>query len=102
MTDLTAFLLARIAEDEAAARADHLFGCDGDHEGARCTCVEIKPRWRQHPARVLATCAAYKAIVERYQRLAEHGDSGDARWVLPALASIWGDHPAYDTAWRLS
>jgi len=84
--DLTAFLLARIAEDEAAARAAQA------HERAL---LEVKPTWSVEyawammlntpggagggshnfqpgapsPARVLAECAAYREIVEIHHKV---------------------------------
>lgn len=127
MGDLAAFVLARLAEREEAARA-----CD-----AQVWAVETEQRtalgktsdstWlsgpgfnvarsvdpaamdpadadhiaRHDPARVLAEVAAKRAIVERYMHLAEHGDSGDARWVLPLLAQPNADHPDYDPAWNV-
>ena len=163
MTDLTAFLLARIAEDEAVARAcAEAFPSPWDvvDRGHSATVKADAPnfwvvsaidqeqetpgRWPgehlEHialhdPARVLAQCAAYKAIVEAVGKwkhevvedcwytcaaATEERDGGEccddnrrgtgcdcglefrARAILAPLASIWGDHPAYDTDWRLS
>lgn len=53
------------------------------------------------PARVLAECAAKRAIVERYAYLLDHGDSGDYRWVLPMLAQPDANHPDFKPEWRL-
>ena len=102
MTDLTAFLLARIEDLEANAPESGWT----DDEG-RCNYCG-----GEGDARVLATCAAYKVIVaERKDHAADvvpFGVSVDdsARFALDralrALASIWAGHPAYDTDWRLS
>ena len=145
MTSLTDFLLARIAEDEAVARAAQA------HERAL---LAVKPTWSvvyawammlntpngrgggshnfqpgaPSPARVLAECAAKRAIVEEHGELywfsgargseptgkcricAENEESDYegaplVAWPCPtlrALASIWADHPAYEAEWRLS
>ena len=141
MTDLTAFLLARIAEDEAAARAcaeafpspwevvdrGHSATVKADAPNFWVVSAidqeqETPGRWpgehlehiaRHDPARVLAQCAAYRAIVEQWresQISAESDDGGPwsegmayaGELALRALASIWGDHPAYEAEWGLS
>jgi len=75
MTDLTEFLLARIGDDEAAARAaigssaadwqqDRyrvVFG--GEWEVAEANVQTAAHIARHDPARVLAQCAAYREIV---------------------------------------
>lgn len=100
---LIEFLLARIAEDEAAARAamaeaqaDYFFGdtaaaallglakSEGAEEAA------IAHFARHVPARVLAECEAKRWIVEVAPSL---------EGVLGALASVYADHPDYDQAW---
>lgn len=102
---LTDFLLARIAEDEAAAKV-----YDGE--------------WTD---RVLAQCAALRRIVELHQKDPDGGefwgpdesidDDGSActrcgypaeyaaPWpcdTLRALATIYADHPDFDPAWELT
>jgi hypothetical protein len=52
------------------------------------------------PARVLREVEARRRIVERYAWLREHGDTGDAAWVLPLLALPYADHPGYKEKWR--
>lgn len=72
---LTEFLLARIAEDEAAA-----------HRMFR-------------PARFLAECEAKRRIVELGPcRCSEHGDSA---WLaaMRALAAVYADHPEWRGSW---
>jgi Family of unknown function (DUF6221) len=106
---LTNFLLSRIAEDEAVARAAEVSegnvveifdsgpGTVGDHYG-------------QHgPSRVLADCDAKRRIVEHVQGVG--GDAGDpagvepeslpmATHVLRLLALPFADHPDYREEWR--
>lgn len=54
---------------------------------------------RHDPARVLREVAAKRRIVDRYAWLREHGDTGDAAWVLPLLALPYADHPDYRPEW---
>ena len=130
MTDLSAFLLARIAEDEAAARAAgpdggewssrhpelpecHTYGEFGwsvsgpdveteDSEWGKAVADHFA---RHDPARVLAACAADRAIVELHQhdgiKCQECGAWDPNCPTLRALASIWVGHAEYDTEWRL-
>jgi len=103
------FVLARVAEDEVVARS-----AIADGEGARdwagtegATDAHIA---RHDPARVLAECAAKRAI------LADHTPADDGRcglcsdlycvtpWdgicdVARPLAAVYADHPDYDPAW---
>jgi hypothetical protein len=127
---LPEFLLARLAEveadarDAAAARGPEWHVEDqpdrpwGHGPGDPVILASGKPivkvtdygtgvEWhiaRHDPARVLAWCAALRAVV------AEHGgahrcpnhlmhDEGPCR-TLRALAQIWADHPGFDPAWR--
>lgn len=52
-------------------------------------------------SRILATCKAHRAIVERYQWLSENGDTGNLMEAIRALASVWADHEAYDGSWAV-
>lgn len=54
---------------------------------------------RHDPARVLAEVEAKRRIVDRYAWLREHGDTGDAAWVLPLLAAVYATHPDYRPEW---
>lgn len=98
---ITEFLLARIDGEEMLARDAASEGsprrtgwrlwttkCDttpcGETLGPRGT-VEA------HPARVLAECAAKRAIVD-----ARHEDDTCIR----ILAAVYSDHPDYNKAWR--
>jgi len=139
---LTEFLLARIAEDEAVARrgegaivfksdtfgdVDFRSGADksllrlsqrhlADLDDSSLAMLEGMVRWL--PARVLAECAAKRAIVAQAEEAsgdrasvvsefcvgkaesdaAYATDPGDL--ILKALAAVYADHPDCDEAWR--
>jgi len=123
MTDLAEFLSARVAEDEEFAWeavqrpwfAEDNF-VDGVSGGSIAR-FEIKAdarhvaRW--DPARVLAECAAKRAIVEMHVRgIRETVDPGlvpdldcaecDQPFPCPTLrllAQPYADHPDFDSAW---
>ena len=108
MSDLTEFLLARIAEDEALvgrfvnrgvgegvdawgeAATDYFFGA-----GSPCD-----------PSRVLAECAAKRAIVEMWavrqeqDHLAVQAHATGLGLAIRALAAAYSDHPDYQPEWR--
>ena len=116
MTTLADFLLARIAEDEAAAEdagpwTPTFIGAASielTHDGLMVD-----------PARVLADCAAKRAIVERAsvecvctdhgaervegcpQCVACHAVTTADGYVLADLAAPYADHPDYDPAWKV-
>ena len=130
MSDLVAFMRARLDEDEAAAspalttdrwRADD--GCiyadgeilhrEGDPHTPSEAIGEHVARW--DPARVLAEVAAKRAILDRYEsyldqaaRLRRTGErdlatSGALLAMLGAvklLAQPHAEHPDFDPAWR--
>jgi len=126
---LSDFLLARIAEDEVAARVvpplDHNFDMGGNRQDERFVFGRTLPssadgmgNWSKHqdspatadhfsrhdPARVLAECEAKRRIVEEYVRI-ERGDYADStRWlaedILALLALPYADHPDYRPEWR--
>jgi hypothetical protein len=111
---LTEFLLARIAEDEAAAR-----GADGPTEWMSDhlrSSLDV-PVYGDHPwrARMLAECEAKRRIVDLHQ--GEHECVGekygrlDCVYVAPGfmheldptlriLALPYADHPEYSESWR--
>jgi hypothetical protein len=113
---LAAFLLARIAEDEAVARAARddsareavsLRPIEGGQTAAALSVMEHLTRF--NPARVLAECEAKRRIVElcapgdwsapHWRSYGEPGedDRGD---VLALIALPYVDHPDYREAWR--
>jgi hypothetical protein len=136
MTDLVEFLEARITEDEAAAKAcsaaawsirdepdEHLW-VDGlsihaaDSNWDACIAVaDAEHAVRHDPARILAECAAKRAIIkqadeatsDRYAWIGEYcvGDKERAeayatdpgKLILEALAAVYSDHPDYQQEW---
>lgn len=114
MSDLTEFVLARIAEDEAVARAAGSSGEDlrwwvdgpakesgkwwiystGEKFAHEHTAHHIA---RHDPARVLAECEAKRQMVW----LSEHGCGDDYERVQHALAMPYADHPDYKKSWRV-
>jgi hypothetical protein len=128
MSDLAEFLLARIAEDEEAARRAgseswlhrslmrHPTSRQSVYaEGREIAEVEHADGWhiaRHDPARVLAECEAKRRIVGHLMRclqpdepdISPQYDDGyiDALdFALKLLALPYADHPDYDPAWRL-
>jgi hypothetical protein len=118
---LTEFLLARIAEDEAAATVapfDHHWTAHPDEvrqpikaggkaHVATCAKSVMAHIARHDPARVLAECEAKRRIV------ADHDDQHDcpgwgtaSAWpyvgcsVLRLLALPFADHPDYRPEWK--
>jgi hypothetical protein len=101
--DLAEFLLARIAEDEAAATRASWFLVDYN--------APMNQQFgdRFNPARVLAECAAKRRIVEQFtmiKLLDEWHDVGPAEgaWirmqtVLQLMAAPYADHPDYRPEW---
>lgn len=111
---LTEFLLARIAEDEAVARAYE----DGDNwpnpyigDGDSSDLAWVD---RFTAGRVRAECEAKRRIVELHEGAHEcstydtEGEIDNCTWVLATdmcstlrlLALPYADHPDYDEAWR--
>ena len=108
---LVEFLEARIAEDEAEAKP--MAGLDDDDRGG----------WAiVYAERVLAECAAKRAILEMHGPVKDEGwKSGedndflwcgscgsidDSPWPYPcgtlqALAAVYADHPDYQQEWAL-
>lgn len=128
MSDLTEFLLARIAEDEAAARAvpplGHNFDMGGHRQDERFTFGRILPssadgmgNWSKHcdspitrdhfsrhdPARVLAECEAKRRIMGLVTQMGGYYEPDAGRVgaeVLRALALPYADHPDYRDEWK--
>jgi hypothetical protein len=114
---LAEFLLARIAEDEADARAasrvretrtgDTWKAVRGRHGLDRITrtggavgdvMVETARHVARHdPARVLAECEAKRRIVD----LSKHGCGDDYERVQRALALPYAEHLDYRKEWRI-
>lgn len=95
MIRLTEFLLARIAEDEEQAEVCRVMGWVPAKK-YELTAVG--------PARILAECAAKRALVEAagaYSPELEHGDNGEWAFdiTLRTLAAVYADHPDYQPNW---
>lgn len=116
MDDLTAFVRARLDEDEAAAQ-DPARVWPGPWTADRCevsdsggvTVVRDEYHWgpmphiaRHDPARVLRDIAAKRAILDRCVRW--ECDEMTAGMliedVLAHLATAWSGHPDYRDEWR--
>ena len=107
--ELAAFVLARVAEDEASAR-----GSVADAGTGRT--LGVPPEWLHGvAARVLAECEAKRRIVESAVRDLAKADARDADQIvrsfsagaafvahntLLTLAAVWADHPDYRPEWR--
>jgi hypothetical protein len=112
VSELVEFLMARIYEDENAAKA-RLGSCNWRRIGrrlvvtthgvpiARALSAAADHIARHDPARVLAECAAKRAIVERYVWLHENGDTGGREDDLRALAKVYVDHFEFDSSWAV-
>jgi hypothetical protein len=102
---LIEFVLARIAEDEAAALAVEADVWD-----------QAEGRWRYRPTRVLAECEAKRRIVERWRDLTYEVEQAESRGdydaapvatafayeqVVKVIAAVRADHPDYQEDWRL-
>lgn len=103
---LTDFLLARIAEDEAPSWRLVPYARPLTYGGTPEAIEEIA---REHAetmrqrTRVLAQCAAFRAIVDRSSKPVAHaGQDIERTYILRALASIYRDHPDFDDAWLTS
>ena len=122
---ITEFLLARIAEDEAAAQAastgpwvwvgeaaeDSAFLYAGDNEPViaaygnhtegyiECSDADRSYIARHDPARVLAECKAKRALIAILTPGQEIWDG--TRWAGPLdiMAAVYKDHPNYDPEW---
>ena len=115
---LTEFLLARIAEDEAAAKAASPGGWSWGAVDTATSVADMEHIARHDPARVLAECEAKRRIVEdadtyvsefeneeyRIDQPSAGRVAGRARsWrddLLRALATVYADHEDYRDEWR--
>lgn len=101
---LAEFLLARIAEDEAAARSagrEPILLPPGSI--TLLSHVEYMRHW--HPDRVLAECEAKRRIVEDYQHEVRDYRAGytnvqPGHKTMKLLALPYADHPDYDQEWK--
>lgn len=128
MTDLASWLLAQIADDEAAARAvkplllDHSTASGGGQRFAhsrisfaaedgypyRESDPEAQAHFARHdPARVLAECAAKRKLLSFIDEMAQHVRAPNGEepfaltWMRWALAEPYADRPGFDPVWKL-
>jgi hypothetical protein len=98
MTDIIAFLEARVAEDEAAAgELDE----NGPGHSAVRTRLDVSPFTA---ARVLAECAAKRKILENVPLVTDIPSQmgGTSDYVLMCLASVYSWHEEYQEGWSVS
>lgn len=109
MTTLTDFLLARIAEDEAAASRAGSHNGVGVYANDNYGCLLVQP------ARVLAECEAKRRVIDAAWECQEMLDiehhlrdrseleaAGDYPATLRHLAQPYADHPDFDPSWAVS
>lgn len=117
MSDLAAFLLARLDEDEAVAKdarnawPESADSDDADPDSAlanRHALYEVpndlRPARhvaRHDPARVLREVGAMRRVI---RLLGTSGQYGPVEWdpddeILLAMAAVWSGHPDYDPEW---
>jgi len=103
------FLQARISEDEAQANVLIAMAAPDDWWNPTQT-LNFWPEeiafWDVHtPARVLAECAAKRAIVQLHDMSIDPCDEFDASFksvpceTLRILAAVYSDHPDYQEEW---
>lgn len=108
MNELTDFLLARIAEDEAAAHEVESDFAFDPSEPLYSPLDVFSPGYDMRPVisiertRVLAECAAKRAIVDLFRNGAVGLRFDGSRWVNPLepLAAVYKDHSDYREEWR--
>lgn len=103
MSDLVAFLAARLDEDEAKAALT-----------LRAATAHFGPRFKAAPRerweRVLREVEAGRRLIGRYEYCAAYGEApgNEGLWhamreyeehILPAMAAVWSGHPDYDPEW---
>lgn len=89
MSDLTEFLLARIAEDERHATKL----AETDRRPVLSLAMTVN-----HPERLLLECEAKRQIVEEATR--QHTSSAEGYDILLIMATVYTDHPDYRESWR--
>jgi hypothetical protein len=112
MSDLTEFLLARIAEDENWAKDASPWATGSRNEGKPLDWQ--RHMWNWSPARVLAECEAKRGAIEAAwgDHLRMEGEWGDCRGqeqlsasndyplVVQLLALPYADRPGFPEEWR--
>lgn len=129
MTTVTAFINARIDEDEQIARAATLPVYGQPVQGAEWSVTDVPFEgitvWdpqpdlpghtdartehiaRHDPARVLRQCAAIREALDSIDTLLGIANNSEGTWgtdaeiARDAIASIWSDHPDFDPRWKI-
>lgn len=120
LMSITEFLEARIAEDEARAKACTSGGYDLEWRMEGTVVYPLyqmtdgspnEGNWipEEHadfivtndPSRVLAECTAKRAIIENIPKAGDVFDArgGTSEYVLRCLATVYADHPDYRQEW---
>ena len=112
MNDVTAFLAARLDEDEREAGEFHREDCEslpspGYTGPFPCNCG--------HPARLLREVAAKRAVLAAYEAVLRdcasvgdparrprlYGEHDGLRVAVMHLTAVYSDHPDYDPEWAV-
>jgi hypothetical protein len=102
--NLAEFLLARVAEDEAVARAAGTGWAGPEPMGA----IEGGDSVFVSPARVLAECEAKRSVLALHRSgdawcdYCSHSVVDDRCPTIRALAAVFRDHPDFDPAWSVT
>lgn len=105
---LVEFLLAQIAEDEAAARASRSTLLIADLDRCAVPGSDEQATFRHHerwePRRVLAELAAKRAILAEIERIlpVSIDPMTPAGVVALAMAQPYADRPGFDPAWSVT
>ncbi|MCR1785318.1 hypothetical protein KVF89_22450 [Nocardioides carbamazepini] len=103
MDELVAFCLARISEDEEAARSHRAW----DRTTREWVSVDDIPEWPTIAGRVLAECETKRGLIEWAQGIEDLCALGDpaappqphGEQVIRILAETWADHDDYNPTW---
>ena len=116
MSELTAFLLARIAEDEArAADQEHALALAQNGSAGLGGLEWVAPQWHAYeqtgftPSRIRAECVAKRRVVRTMQfnvgwrvhrRTRPLINDTMQAYILRLLAVPYADHPDYRQEWK--
>lgn len=110
MTDLVAWLRERLDEDERVARSAREGFFQPETLSIFAAVSDAAHVITHDPARVLRQVAAHRRILDEYEQTVEYyathraapaGELHGLLFAVKAIASIYSDHPGYDTAWSL-
>jgi Family of unknown function (DUF6221) len=102
VTDVVAFLRARLDEDERLATLARPEFFTPECLAVFASAGDAAHVIRHYPARVLREVEAKRAILDLYEAAAIHDDTSlgvaTLRTVVKTLAAVYRDHPDYDPA----